>query len=88
MESETPFKCNVCPKSYEREQQLQMHSYTHGEKPYSCDNCNKRFSTMKGWAGHKETKVCTSNENLKFQYVERNLLALCLLTDTVKFICK
>ena len=60
MESEMPFKCNICPKTYEREKQLQMHSYKHGEKPYSCDNCSKTFSTMKGWAGHKETKVCSS----------------------------
>lgn len=39
-----PFKCQQCPKSFSKMQNLQVHQATHsGVRPFSCHNCSKAF---------------------------------------------
>jgi uncharacterized Zn-finger protein len=42
---ERPFKCDVCPQSFNRNHDLKRHKRIHlAVKPFPCDNCEKSFS--------------------------------------------
>lgn len=41
----TPFKCDVCSKSFSHKEYLERHFSTHSqEKQFNCDVCSKSFS--------------------------------------------
>ena len=44
-QQERPFKCDVCPQSFNRNHDLKRHKRIHlAVKPFPCDNCEKSFS--------------------------------------------
>ena len=51
---ERPFPCNICGKSFRRQDHLRDHTYIHTkEKPYKCNCCQKGFSQSRSLAIHK-----------------------------------
>jgi len=51
---ERPFPCNICGKSFRRQDHLRDHTYIHTkEKPYKCNTCQKGFSQSRSLAIHK-----------------------------------
>jgi uncharacterized Zn-finger protein len=44
-ENDRPFKCDQCPKSFNRNHDLQRHKRLHlAVKPFHCEHCEKSFS--------------------------------------------
>jgi hypothetical protein len=44
-ETEKPFKCKICPKSFSYKCNMYTHLNTHtGKKPFRCNTCSKSFA--------------------------------------------
>ncbi|XP_058453728.1 zinc finger protein 814-like [Malaya genurostris] len=57
----TPFACLVCPESFVRKRDLQLHERKHtGRLLYPCDSCEDSFNKYSEFKLHKET--CTENQ--------------------------
>ncbi|XP_012057028.1 PREDICTED: Krueppel homolog 1-like [Atta cephalotes] len=53
-ESEDPYRCNICGKTFAVPARLTRHYRTHtGEKPYQCEYCNKSFSVKENLSVHR-----------------------------------
>ena len=68
------FECQECHKHWPSRSTLNAHMKGHSsEKPYACDQCDKRFSIKIDFTMHLETNhqcteceyKCQSNEDLK-----------------------
>ena len=45
LQTERPFKCDLCPQSFNRNHDLKRHKRIHlAVKPFPCSHCDKSFS--------------------------------------------
>lgn len=53
-ESDDPYRCNICAKTFAVPARLTRHYRTHtGEKPFRCEFCNKSFSVKENLSVHR-----------------------------------
>ncbi|KAL1891758.1 transcriptional regulator of sulfur amino acid metabolism [Sporothrix stenoceras] len=56
---ERPFKCDVCPQSFNRNHDLKRHKRIHlAVKPFPCNYCDKSFSRKDALKRHRLVKGC------------------------------
>ncbi|XP_034231904.1 uncharacterized protein LOC117639935 isoform X2 [Thrips palmi] len=56
LDSERPFRCDICGKTYASQQALVNHDrYHRGERPYECETCHKAFATNSHLVTHRRT---------------------------------
>ncbi|KAK8140572.1 hypothetical protein PG984_000638 [Apiospora sp. TS-2023a] len=61
---ERPFKCDVCPQSFNRNHDLKRHKRIHlAVKPFPCDHCDKSFSRKDALKRHTLVKGCGNGKN-------------------------
>ncbi|KFX94994.1 hypothetical protein O988_06050 [Pseudogymnoascus sp. VKM F-3808] len=54
-----PFKCDLCPQSFNRNHDLKRHKRIHlAVKPYPCGECEKSFSRKDALKRHVLVKGC------------------------------
>jgi len=54
--NEKEYKCEVCPRQFDKKRELKMHSKIHsGLKAYSCDVCPKSFAKCSALILHQKT---------------------------------
>ncbi|KAI0487482.1 hypothetical protein F4859DRAFT_510052 [Xylaria cf. heliscus] len=57
-----PYRCDVCPQSFNRNHDLKRHKRIHlAVKPYPCDYCDKAFSRKDALKRHRLVKGCGNN---------------------------
>lgn len=61
---EKPLKCNICDKRFNESSNLNKHLKTH-LKEYCCENCGKRFSTLKYLRQHESSRSCIKKRVLQ-----------------------
>ncbi|KAJ1523511.1 hypothetical protein ONE63_001363 [Megalurothrips usitatus] len=55
-ESDRPYRCEICGKTYTSQQALVNHDrYHRGERPYECETCHKAFATNSHLVTHRRT---------------------------------
>ncbi|KAI9760575.1 MAG: hypothetical protein M4579_001544 [Chaenotheca gracillima] len=58
-QNERPFKCDVCPQSFNRNHDLKRHKRIHlAVKPFPCGHCDKSFSRKDALKRHILVKGC------------------------------
>lgn len=58
-QNERPFKCDVCPQSFNRNHDLKRHKRIHlAVKPFPCKHCDKSFSRKDALKRHRMVKGC------------------------------
>ncbi|KAI8632961.1 hypothetical protein F5Y19DRAFT_335296 [Xylariaceae sp. FL1651] len=61
-QQDRPYKCDVCPQSFNRNHDLKRHKRIHlAVKPFPCDHCDKAFSRKDALKRHRLVKGCGSN---------------------------
>ena len=51
---ETPYKCNICGRSFTFQQSFHKHMLYHtDEKPYSCSQCGRAFKELSTLQNHE-----------------------------------
>ncbi|XP_022919249.1 Krueppel homolog 1 isoform X2 [Onthophagus taurus] len=54
LESDDPYRCNICSKTFAVPARLTRHYRTHtGEKPFRCEFCDKSFSVKENLSVHR-----------------------------------
>lgn len=55
--------CNICSKSFERNEHLARHMLTHtGNRPFQCDLCNKVFTRKEHLVRHRALHLGETSE--------------------------
>ncbi|KAI1854264.1 hypothetical protein JX265_000673 [Neoarthrinium moseri] len=58
-QQDRPFKCDVCPQSFNRNHDLKRHKRIHlAVKPFPCNHCDKSFSRKDALKRHRLVKGC------------------------------
>ena len=58
---ERPYECEVCNKTFTRNDHLVAHKRTHtGEQPYECEVCGRKFSVLSNMRSHRDTHPAVS----------------------------
>ncbi|KAK8089966.1 hypothetical protein PG997_004927 [Apiospora hydei] len=61
---ERPFKCDVCPQSFNRNHDLKRHKRIHlAVKPFPCEHCDKSFSRKDALKRHTLVKGCGTGKS-------------------------
>ncbi|KAJ3574603.1 hypothetical protein NPX13_g4309 [Xylaria arbuscula] len=61
-QQERPYKCDICPQSFNRNHDLKRHKRIHlAVKPYPCEYCEKAFSRKDALKRHRLVKGCGNN---------------------------
>ncbi|KAK8114106.1 hypothetical protein PG999_006175 [Apiospora kogelbergensis] len=61
---ERPFKCDVCPQSFNRNHDLKRHKRIHlAVKPFPCEHCEKSFSRKDALKRHTMVKGCGNGKS-------------------------
>ncbi|KAH8662258.1 hypothetical protein BX600DRAFT_315859 [Xylariales sp. PMI_506] len=61
-QQDRPFKCDICPQSFNRNHDLKRHKRIHlAVKPFPCQHCDKSFSRKDALKRHRLVKGCGSN---------------------------
>ncbi|OTA56887.1 hypothetical protein K449DRAFT_336166 [Hypoxylon sp. EC38] len=62
-QQDRPFKCDVCPQSFNRNHDLKRHKRIHlAIKPFPCTYCDKSFSRKDALKRHRLVKGCGSGK--------------------------
>lgn len=62
--NERPFRCDVCPQSFNRNHDLKRHKRIHlSVKPYPCNHCEKSFSRKDALKRHRLVKGCGEKDD-------------------------
>ncbi|KAK4177020.1 hypothetical protein QBC36DRAFT_140521 [Triangularia setosa] len=62
-QQERPFKCEICPQSFNRNHDLKRHARIHlAVKPFPCTKCDKSFSRKDALKRHRLVKGCESKD--------------------------
>lgn len=63
-QQDRPFKCDVCPQSFNRNHDLKRHKRIHlAVKPFPCTFCDKSFSRKDALKRHRMVKRCGNEKN-------------------------
>ncbi|KAI1320166.1 hypothetical protein F5Y16DRAFT_87453 [Xylariaceae sp. FL0255] len=63
-QQDRPFRCDVCPQSFNRNHDLKRHKRIHlAVKPYPCEHCEKAFSRKDALKRHRLVKGCGNSGN-------------------------
>lgn len=63
---EKPYQCNVCDKTFARQETANIHQRTHtGEKPYTCSICSRGFTSSGHLTGHMRSHSGTKTHECK-----------------------
>ncbi|KAI1352622.1 hypothetical protein F5Y01DRAFT_313568 [Xylaria sp. FL0043] len=61
-QQDRPYRCDVCPQSFNRNHDLKRHKRIHlAVKPYPCEYCDKAFSRKDALKRHRLVKGCGNN---------------------------
>ncbi|XP_075973461.1 uncharacterized protein LOC142974815 [Anticarsia gemmatalis] len=72
--SDRPFQCCFCPKSYKRKDHLKIHSWTHRKRDQVCADCGMAFHTEEQLLAHQRIHA--------HGYADYNLGAERIIDDT------
>ncbi|CAG0919580.1 unnamed protein product [Notodromas monacha] len=62
MRNMRPYVCDLCPKTFYKEEHLVQHKRVHsGERPFKCNLCDKTFRQSGALHNHKQIHVGTKN---------------------------
>ncbi|KAI1411448.1 hypothetical protein F5Y13DRAFT_201018 [Hypoxylon sp. FL1857] len=63
-QQDRPFKCDICPQSFNRNHDLKRHKRIHlAIKPFPCNFCDKSFSRKDALKRHRLVKGCGSGKD-------------------------
>ncbi|KAI0802462.1 hypothetical protein GGR55DRAFT_447052 [Xylaria sp. FL0064] len=61
-QQDRPYRCDVCPQSFNRNHDLKRHKRIHlAVKPFPCEYCDKAFSRKDALKRHRLVKGCGNN---------------------------
>lgn len=90
------YHCEICKKGFIEKSQLREHMFTHvGERPFACNQCDKKYSTRSSLSSHKRYIHPAGNHpsydchlcGFKFPYQTRLLSHLETHAGIRKYLC-